>query len=146
MVRNRLLADMSSRPSNKHHHHGGVPLATTAAWHWQIIPPHPLDPLMKGLVGGLAKKNMWYTQQLYFMFLHYWTLCTPKMMHNPPPDAPPPSVPTSSLYCHLLIPPLFGWLLCVSLSIGGLAKPMCYLFLIIFCHLNHPLNRCNNKG
>ena len=66
-------------------------------------------------------------------------------MHNTPPDAPPPLCShLLSLLPYLLIPPLFGWLLCVSLSIGGLVKPMCYLFLIIFCHLNHPLNRCNN--
>jgi hypothetical protein len=51
-------------------------------------------------------------------------------MHTTPPDAP--SVCASNLYCHLLIPPLFGWLLCVFSSIGGLIKPMCYLFLFNF--------------
>ena len=52
------------------------------------------------------------------------------MIHNTPPDTP--SVCASYLYCHLLIPPLFGWLLCVFSSIGGLIKPMCYLFLFNF--------------
>ena len=69
MVRNRLLADMISQPSNKHHHHGGVPLATTAAWHLQIIPPHPLVPLRKGLVGGLAKKkHVVYSTIVFYVF------------------------------------------------------------------------------
>ena len=50
-------------------------------------------------------------------------------MHNTPADAP--SVRTSYLYCHLLIPHFFGWLLllCVSLLIGGLVRPMCYKVL-----------------
>ena len=44
----------------------------------------------------------------------------------------PPSVCASYLYCHLLILHIFGWLLCVFLSIGGLIRPTCYLFLFNF--------------
>ena len=46
----------------------------------------------------------------------------------------PPSVCTSHLYFPLLIPPLFGWLLCVFslIGVGGLVKPVCSLFLFNF--------------
>ena len=49
-----------------------------------------------------------------------------------PPLPMPPSVPDMYLFYHLLIPPLFGWLLCLFLSIGVLLEPMCYLFSFNF--------------
>jgi hypothetical protein len=39
------------QPSNKHHHHG-VLFANIAAWRFQISPPHPREPLRKGLAEG----------------------------------------------------------------------------------------------
>jgi hypothetical protein len=48
----------------------------------------------------------------------------------------PPDRRTSSLYSPLLRTPVFGWLLCEPLLIGGRPKAMVYLIYIFFHCLN----------
>ena len=43
-----LDGPLPCQPSNKHHHHG-VAFADAVAWRWRISPPHPREPLRKGL-------------------------------------------------------------------------------------------------
>jgi len=110
-----------------------VPFANTAAWWWQISPPHPREPLygrgwlravFEGYIqfSNLAKKkNYLLLTSILFQFYSSIALLPPKRWHYIPHAITPclNSSPISPPPC----PSIFGWLLCGPLSVGGHLRP-----------------------
>ena len=133
-----------SQPSNKHHHQGGA----VCYYSGMVMANQPTPPpgASAEWVGGgwcprvLFNLHDWPRKKLllnliYYILIHSICTCCCQNDGITPLCTLPPSQTSSSLY-PMLLSPLFGWLLCLSSSVGGRLRPQHDLLSIIFHYPN----------
>ncbi len=113
-----------------------------ATWLWQIGSPLPQELLWKGSSEGRVEgfsiillcgreKNLLLNSMIYFSFYQPPHFQRPQNNGIALPPVPPDRC-TSSPYSPLSRTPVFGWLLCEPLLIGGHPKATVYFIFYFF--------------
>ena len=122
-----------------------VPFADSAAWDWRISPPHPREPLRKGLaeggVGGFylihltGREKNWLLYSTIYLLLSI--LFAPYCRQNDG-ITPPLHTPAQSNLLYIFYSPtpnILGWLLCDYLLIGSQFTLPCFFLLFLHCSI-----------
>ena len=131
-----------------------VPFADSAAWQWQISPPHPGEPLLKGLaVDGMQGFIQFYNQAeknclqlltvIYYIFSMLLITIAPKMMTLHPQHDHSRS---NLLSCITYLMSVSFWLVVVFTIITWWPSKAKLYFICdyFFCPSNCCPKRCDN--